>query len=116
MNDVILTGRFTRDPMIMPGKKVKAAKFNIAAKNDKGRIDFINCVAFHQKADYVERNCRKGTLISVHGFIHTSSFVKDDTRIFNTEVLVDDLETYGAKNDVINSDENIEPLDDLPFD
>ena len=116
MNDVLLTGRFTRDPIIMSGKKAKAAKFNITAKNNSGRADYINCVTFNQRADYIEKNCRKGSLITVHGYLHTSSYVKDGTRIYNTEVLVDKLETYGAKNDVINYDEDIEPMDDLPFD
>ena len=76
INNVVLTGRLTKDPELKyyNGEK-NVCYFTIAVnrnyKNANGEYDadFVNCKAYRNTAKYLSDYCRKGDLIGVVGSI-----------------------------------------------
>jgi single-strand DNA-binding protein len=111
MNQVGLVGRFTKDPVLryLSGNRVQT-HFSLAInrnfKNNRGEVDadFIFCTAWGRLAEHIVKYCGKGSLIGANGRIQTRSFVNEEnTKIFMTEVVVEDIRFYHLKQR--NSDE-----------
>lgn len=81
INSVTLVGRITKDPEV---KKTTAGKsvctFSLAVSRDyKDKdgnypTDFINCVAWEQRAEYLGRYSHKGDMLGVVGSWETRKF------------------------------------------
>ena len=107
MNKVILTGRLTRDPESrMTQSNMEISRFSLACQSDfvnrDGQRDteFINCVVFNRSAQTINRYCRKGQMILVQGRIRNSSYdAQDGTKRYTTDVVVDNFEFLGSRND-----------------
>lgn len=111
MNKVILMGRLTRDPMVSytQGERSMAiARFTLAVdrrfiKRDQNNpeqqtADFIQCVAFDKRGEFVEKYLHQGTKIVLEGHIQTGSYTnKDGQRVYTTEVIVDNMEFAESK-------------------
>lgn len=112
MNKVILVGRLTRDPELRSTTSgFNTANFSIAVqrnfKNKDGNFDadFINCVAFRNNADFINKYFKKGSLIGIEGRLQSRSYdANDGSKRYITEVLIDNVEFVGSKND--NSNDN----------
>lgn len=128
MNKVILAGRLTKDAEIRNAdsdKKVVRATIavNRTFKRDgeDQQADFINLVAFKNQADFLEKYGRKGIKFIVIGRIQTGSYEKDGTRVYTTDVIVENLEFAESKNASAGSDStddgfaNVPDDADLPF-
>lgn len=132
MNIVILKGRLTKDPEIkLISNDVKVCNFSLAvnrkfSKDDE--VDFINCTAWRQTADFIHKYFAKGQEICINGSLQVRKWEGlDGNAKYATEVVVGNAEFCGNKNknttdnDVLNapSVENSEmPVDDtmdLPF-
>ena len=111
MNKVILVGRLTRDPELRSTTSgFNTANFSVAVqrnfKNKDGNFDadFINCVAFRNQADFISKYFKKGNMIGLEGRIQSRSYdANDGTKRYVTEVLVENVEFVGSKNDSSNS-------------
>ena len=107
MNKVILTGRLTRDPESrMTQSNMEISRFSLACQSDlvsrdgERDTEFINCVAFKRSAQTINRQCRKGQMILVQGRIRNSSYdAQDGTKRYTTDVVVDNFEFLGSKNE-----------------
>lgn len=109
MNKVVLMGRLTKDPEVRysTGENATAiARFTVAVnrkfKNAEGNYDadFINCVAFGKSAEFIEKYFTKGNMIALSGRIQTGSYTnKDGVRVYTTDVVVEDTEFAGGKNE-----------------
>ena len=109
MNKVVLIGRLTKDPEIRysTGENATAiARFSVAVnrrfKNAEGNYDadFINCVAFGKTAEFIEKYFAKGSMIALSGRIQTGSYTnKDGARVYTTDIVVEDVEFAGSKNE-----------------
>ncbi len=107
MNKAILMGRLTRDPDIRHTQgenSITIARFTVAVdrrfrKNGaEQQADFINCVAFRQQAEFMERYMRKGTKVCLSGSIQTGSYTnRDGVKVYTTEVAVDEIEFAESK-------------------
>ena len=107
MNSVILIGRVTKAIEIKKttsGKSV--ASFTLAVnkdfKNADGSYDadFINCVAFEQRAETISRYVNKGDKFGVSGRLNTRTFDRQDgSKAYVTEVIVDGFEFLESKKD-----------------
>lgn len=106
MNKVILTGRLTRDPDIRysQGEKATAvARFSLAVdrkfkQDGQPTADFINCLAFGKRAEFIEKYCRKGTKLVVEGGWQTGSYTnKDGNKVYTNECLVESCEFAESK-------------------
>lgn len=110
MNKVILAGRLTADPELRQTQSgVASCRFTVAVNRkfaDKAtgerQADFITCVAWRQTAEFVSRYFSKGKMIALEGELRNNNY-KDrthpDVTHYCTEVLVDNVEFCGSKND-----------------
>lgn len=106
MNRVMLIGRLTKDPELKftPGKGTAVATGTIAIdrrfSREKKETDFIPIVAWDKTAEVLATYTKKGSQISVSGRIQTRSYEgKDGGRRYITEVVVDEVEFLGKKNE-----------------
>lgn len=105
MNKVILVGRLTKDAEVRNADSdKKVARTTIAVnrtfKKEDGdqQADFINLVAFKNQADFLEKFGKKGTKFIVTGRIQTGYYDKDGSRVYTTDVIVENLEFAESKN------------------
>ena len=139
MNKVILVGNLTRDPEYQTTPNgVALARFSIAVQrkftNAEGNreADFINCIAWRGQADFVNKYFKKGSKLGLTGSLQTRSYeANDGSRRTVTEVVVDDVEFVGPKQEdgarefaqdepqAVDNEEkpSLQPVedDDLPF-
>jgi single-strand DNA-binding protein len=108
MNKVQLSGRLTKDVTVTySGNGNSIARITLAVdrtvkKGDKWEheADFIPCVAFGKKAEFLERYFKKGSFAIVSGNIKTGSYEKEDgTKVYTTDVWIEDVEFGGSKNE-----------------
>lgn len=99
MNKFIGIGRITRDlelKMTQNGNRV--VNFTIAIKRNKEESDFINCIAWNQTADFMDKYIGKGDLISVDGKIQTRNYDDaDGKKVYVTEVLANAVNILSKK-------------------
>ena len=108
MNKAILCGRTTADidiRMTTTGKKV--CKFTLAiddGKNTDGsrRTQFIDCEAWNQSAEFMERYVKKGVRILVEGRLNKTSYEKDGQKHYPTNVVCDRIEFADGANQAQN--------------
>lgn len=106
MNAVQLLGRFTRENEFKELGGTSVFRNNIAVqrnfKNKDGEreSDFINVVAFGKTAELLNQYFGKGQQVAVEGRIQTGSYEKEDgTRVYTTDVIVNQFDFVGSKND-----------------
>jgi single-strand DNA-binding protein len=105
INIAIIQGRLVNDPDLRstPSGTLVAA-FTVAVprkKSGQGEeqiTDFIDCVAWRQTAEFVERYFHKGNMIAVQGSVQTQSFEnRSGVRQKKTELLVKEVSFCGDK-------------------
>ena len=130
MNIVSLIGRMTKDVELRRTNSGKAvASFTLAVnkdfKNEDGGYDadFIDCVAFEQKAETISKYVHKGDRFGVIGQLATRSYeTKEGKKVKVTEVKVEKFDFLESKKQTDTSEntnggfEPIEGTDEqLPF-
>ena len=123
MNKVFLVGRLTRDPDLRYGANNNAVMRSSLAvdrqftnQNGERETDFINIVAFGNRAETMKKYLTKGSQIATSGRIQTGSYDdKDGKRIYTTDVVVDEFQFLDSKgsrtDDNTNSNDNVTPYD-----
>ena len=120
MNKVILMGRLTRDPEVRysQGEQATAiARYTLAVdrrfnRGEENSADFISCVAFGRAAEFAEKYLHKGTKIAVVGRIQTGSYTKPDgTKVYTTDVVVEESEFAESKSASDNHASSFTPID-----
>lgn len=115
MNRVILMGRLTKDPDIRysQGEKSTAiARFTLAVdrkfkQDGQPTADFINCLAFGKRAEFMEKYCRKGTKLVVDGSWQTGNYTnKDGNKVYTNDCLVESCEFAESKSSENNNSSN----------
>lgn len=99
MNKVLLIGRLTKDPDIRVSQNgMKVARYTMAVDRRGEDADFIPCIAFDKKAEFVEKYLRKGTKIAIVGRIQTGSYTNKEGRtVYTTDIIVDEHEFAESK-------------------
>lgn len=111
MNNVVLMGRLTRDPMQRMANTVNGemeiASFTLAVDRRRARsaensgeqtADFIRCTAFGKQAEFVNKYLHQGTKVCLSGRIQTGSYVnKDGQTVYTTDVVVETIEFAESK-------------------
>lgn len=105
MNKVTLIGRLTAEPQLkLTNNGQKVCRFSLAVnrqfKNVEGerKADFINCMAWQQRADLINNYVHKGDLIAIEGRIQVSSYIATDgTKRYSTDVIVEQIEFLSSK-------------------
>ena len=129
MNKIILVGRLTKDPEVRTTSAgFNTVNFSVAVnrnfKNKDGNYDadFLPCVAFRQTADFISKFFKKGNMISLEGRVQTRNYdAQDGTKRYVTEVVVENVEFVGGKNDSNSSSADAyvdapaeAPIDEMP--
>jgi single-strand DNA-binding protein len=127
MNKVILSGRLTKDPELkhsgVGDKKISYVRFSLACDRKRSLendADFISCIAFNKKAEFICKCFKKGARILIDGRLQTGKYEKDGNTYYTTDVLVESVEFADGKiesnQDDIPEDKFIEVSDEeLPF-
>jgi len=138
INNVTLMGRLTYEPELkVTPSGVSVCRFSIAVdrnytpKGEERKVDFIDCIAWRSKAEFVSKYFRKGSMIALTGAIQTENFTdKNGNKRKSVEVVANDISFCGGKSenrnngkpsvDIAPSDnsdfeEIIDDDDDLPF-
>ena len=111
MNNVVLMGRLTRDPMQRMANTVngemEVAKFTLAVdrrkktadnNSNEPTADFISCTAFGKQAEFVNKYLHQGTKVCLNGRIQTGSYVnKEGQTVYTTDVIVENIEFAESK-------------------
>lgn len=100
MNKVLLVGRLTKDPEIkLTQNQIQYCNFTLAVErrfkdaNGNRQADFINCVAWKNTAQFIQKYFKKGDRIGIEGNIQTRSYDdQNGVKHFLTEVIVDAAE------------------------
>ena len=128
MNQCNFIGRFTRDPELRHTQtNTSVVNFSLAVererkdKNNNFPVDYIDFVAWGPTAEFIERNCKKGTLVRVTGALEINSFVKDGETRNRAEVNVKEFKILvfpKKKNSDVTDDFKPVSSDEgtLPFD
>ena len=108
MNLVTLLGRLTSDPELRKTQSgISSCRFTVAVdrgfKNKQGdrEADFITCVAWKEKAEFISRYWSKGKLIAVLGELRTGSYTDrnhSDVTHHTTDVYVNNAYFCGDKS------------------
>ena len=89
MNVSGISGRLTSDVELKTTNSGKSVvSFTVAVKRPgaKDAVDFIDCVAWDDKAEFVCKYFKKGSRIEVSGSLNTRVFGKDGSRRKVTEI------------------------------
>ena len=114
MNKVIIVGRLTRDPEMRTTQSgltnttfTVAVSRNYTNQNGERDADFFNCVTWRKQAEIVAKYCTKGTQVAVEGRLQTRSYdAQDGTKRYVTEIVVENIEFLGSKNQQTNNFNN----------
>ena len=113
MNSVQIVGRLVRDVEVKysTGENANAnCRFTVAVnrrfknkETDQYDADFINCVAFGPTSEFISKWFHKGEMIGLNGRIQTGSYTnKDGIKVYTTDVIVENAEFVGSKNNNTN--------------
>lgn len=93
INNVVLTGRLTKDIELRRTTSGKTCtSFTLAVNRNREETDFINCVAWDKVAELLEQYTRKGFQIGVEGRIQTRNYDdRNGKKVYITEVLVNSI-------------------------
>ncbi len=100
-------GRIVRDPDVRysQGEKATAiARISLAVdrkfkQDGQPSADFINCLAFGKRAEFLEKYCHKGTKLVIEGSWQTGSYTnKDNQKVYTNECLIESCEFAESKN------------------
>lgn len=102
INKVVISGNLTREPDVRSTQSgMNILTFGMAV-NDRRRnpqtgewedyANFIDCVLFGNRADYLSRTMHKGMRVVVDGKLRYSSWERDGQRRSKLEVVVEDVD------------------------
>ena len=134
LNRVILMGRITHDLELKQTQSgVSVLSFSIAVdrgyvrEGEERQTDFINCVAWRQRAEFINNYFAKGRMIAIEGSLQTRTYDdKNGVKHYVSEVVVDNVSFTGepkqqstttsstfstpAQNTSVNSDSSNESI------
>ena len=124
MNKITLIGNLTRDPETTTlSNGTDATRLGLAVqrkfKKDDGThdVDFFNCTAWGKLGtEVISKYCKKGTKIAIIGRMESQK--KEDDGIIYWNVIVEDVELIGSKNnEQTEQKQELTPIEDdtLPF-
>ena len=122
MNSVVLVGRMTATPELRKtNSNVSVTSFGVAVdrrfrdQNGERGVDFINCVAWRQTAEFICQYFEKGQRIGLAGSIQTRQYTdRDGNKRTAVEVVVDQAEFVERKRDSGEAGGNYAPRSEAP--
>ncbi len=108
LNVITIAGRMVRDPELRrTNSGVAVASFTVAVDRDFAKdgaekeTDFIDCVAWRQTGEFVNKYFSKGSMAVVSGRLQIRSWTdKDGNKRRNAEIVADNVYFGDSKKDV----------------
>lgn len=102
LNMAVIAGRLTHDPELRTTTSgLSVTTFTVAVDRgygDNKQTDFIDCIAWRDRADFVTKYFRKGMAICVKGEITTRTYEdKDKNKRKATEISARDVDFVESK-------------------
>ena len=121
LNRITIMGRMTKDPELRRTNRGKAVtSFTLAVDRDfeKGKTDFIECVAWGNTAEFVAKYFGKGRMAVASGRLQLRDWTdKDGNKRKTAEVVTDNVYFGDSKN--ANTEQHFVEVEDddsdLPF-
>lgn len=124
MNIVGITGNLVADPELKATTGgVPVCSFTVAVKRPrtKDKTDFIDCIAWRERAEFVAGYFSKGKKIEISGYITTRLYGNEGSRRKATELVCEDIGFGNKKEDDDNANMSIQqpemqedPFKDMP--
>lgn len=107
LNKVILGGRLTADPELKQTQSgIPVCSFSVAV-NRRGsgegeqKVDFINCQAWRQTAEFLSRYFRKGSSVCIIGSIQMRTYTdKNSQQRTVAEVVAEEVNFVDSKGEI----------------
>ena len=108
LNHIVIMGRLTRDPELRrTGSGVAVTSFSLAVDRDFGKnengereTDFIDCVAWRQTGEFVDKYFTKGRMAVVSGRLQIRTWTdKEGNKRRTAEVVADNVYFGDSKRD-----------------
>ena len=105
LNTAIIMGRLTADPEVKStGGGVSVCSFTVAVdrrfkgQNEERQADFIRCVAWRERAEFLQRYFHKGSMVAVTGSIQVRSYEdKNGFKREAVEIVAEQINFTGEK-------------------
>ena len=104
MNRCTFTGRLTKDPETKQSQSgLSITRFGIAVDRMKTKdnqnpgADFLNCVAFGSRGDFISKYFHKGDKIIMESHVQTGSYDGQNGKVYTTDFIVDAVEFGSSK-------------------
>ena len=99
LNRIVIMGRMTRDSELRTSQSgISLCSFTLAVDRDhqardanEKKTDFIDCVAWRQTADFVNKYFSKGSMAIVLGALQIDSYQKDGENRRSAKVNVENI-------------------------
>jgi single-strand DNA-binding protein len=95
INRVVLMGNLTRDPELKKTTTgLSVISFSLAVNrrtNGQEEVDFFDCEAWRQSADYLGQYAKKGNTVAVEGRLKTDSYEKDGVKVKKVKIVCDNV-------------------------
>lgn len=117
LNQCTFLGRLTREPDIRYAAETQMpiARFTLAVdrgikKENETSADFITCVAFDKRAEFVERYLGKGIRVVVSGRLQNNNYTdKDGNRVYGMELRTEHIDFADGRNEASGNGSQPEP-------
>lgn len=115
LNHITIMGRMTRDPELRhTGSGTACTSFTLAVDRDFGKnengekeVDFIDCVAWRNTAEFVSKYFNKGRMAVVSGKLQIRNWTdKEGNKRRSAEVIADNVYFGDSKNSNNNASDN----------
>ena len=113
LNQVVIAGRLTGDPVVEEKEEKKVSSITVAVprsyKNVDGTYDtdFIRCTLWGGIAENTAEYCKKGDIVGVKGRIQTSSYeTEDGNKKYAMEVVAEKISFLSSRKADENEEEN----------
>ena len=119
LNHITLQGRLTKDPELRYTRSnTPVASFTVACERDFVEkdgvrpVDFIDCVAWKSRGEFVSKYFHKGDMIVVSGSLHNRDWIdRDGNKRRSSEIDVENTYFCGTKRDK-PAESHFEDIDD----
>ncbi len=130
MNKVIMIGRICKDIELKYSQGgMTYCSFTLAVnrrkkQGEEQQADFVSCKAFGKTSEFMAKYMGKGRQIAVEGRIQTGSYDKDGTKVYTTDVIVDNCFFADSAKNTTTENVEAEPIsndmlfgdsDEVPF-
>jgi len=105
LNTAIIMGRLTAEPELKSAGGTTVCSFTVAvdgrSKDQRGerQTNFIRCVAWRERAEFLSRYFRKGSMVAITGYIQVRQYEdKNGNKREAVEIVADRIDFTGEKN------------------